>query len=67
MENINFWNGAGTYYINFENDEEMYYDQTEFFAESKSDLMELWQDFCDENGFQKDSLIDIQFVCSECI
>lgn len=61
----NFWSGVGTYRICFENDETMFDDETEFFAEAEDEVTEFWQDFCAENNLQEDCLIDIEFICSD--
>lgn len=41
----------GTYDIGFNDG-----DETQFDAESFAELLELWIDFCEENGFNKNSV-----------
>lgn len=43
--------GGGIYYIGFNDG-----DQTEFTAYNMKDLEELWNGFCEENGFRKNSV-----------
>ena len=62
-----FWNGVGTYCIIFENDDAIFDDDTEFYAESALELEELWADFCEENGFDENCIIDVEFVCEDYI
>lgn len=43
--------GGGVYDIGFNGD-----DETQFTAFGMADLEELWNGFCEENGFQKNSV-----------
>ena len=43
--------GSGTYNIGFNDN-----DETQFSADGLQDLLELWNTFCAENGFQIDSV-----------
>ena len=43
--------GGGTYNIGFNQD-----DETQFTAYNMKDLEELWNCFCEENGFRKNSV-----------
>ena len=64
----NFWNGAGTYHIHFENEYVIGgIDETEFYAEKAEEIIDFWHDFCNVDGIEPDCLINIEFVCSECI
>ena len=61
------WNGVGTYQIIFDNDEAIFGDVTEFYVEDVWELEELWADFCEENNLDEDCLIDVEFICEDCI
>ena len=52
---------GGTYYIGFEN-LEIGEDQTMFTADNLKDLEMLWNDFCEENGFRKNSVTYVERV-----
>lgn len=43
--------GGGMYNIGFNGD-----DETQFTAYDLKELSELWRDFCEENGFRKNSV-----------
>lgn len=49
--------GGGTYNIGFNND-----DETQFTAYNMKDLEGLWNGFCEENGFRKNSVDYVERV-----
>ena len=51
----------GTYNIGFINSEGRD-DETQFDANEYNELVELWEDFCMENGFQYDSVTYVEKV-----
>ncbi len=53
------WIKPGTYNIGFINDEGRD-DETQFSAENIDDLVELWEEFCRENGFRYDSVTYVE-------
>lgn len=50
--------GKGTYNIGFNSD-----DETQFDAYDIAELLDLWIDFCAENGFRTDSVDYVERVC----
>lgn len=52
---------GGAYHIGFENPE-IGEDQTMFSADNLKDIEMLWKDFCEENGFRKNSVTYVERV-----
>lgn len=53
--------GKGTYNIGFINTEGAE-DETQKEAQNRSDLKDLWKEFCKENGFKQNSVIYVERV-----
>lgn len=57
--------GVGTYHLCFINEDTGLEDETEFYAEDSDELVDFWFDFCIENDFEHNCLIDVEYVCAE--
>ena len=57
----NLFNGTGTYNIHFN----CWKDETQFYAEKATELIEFWREFCRENDFVFSSFCGLEFVCEE--